>query len=67
MTFTPVRAILRRTAEEAKRIRAAGEEPVALAEAGRFPFDGSMPDFRPDPAWPDPTRPHGWERPRASS
>jgi hypothetical protein len=32
---------------------------IALAEAGRFPFDGTWTDFRPDPAWPAPTLPDG--------
>jgi hypothetical protein len=39
---------------------------VKLAEAGEFPFDGTMTDYRPDPTWPVPTdMPAGWDRPRA--
>jgi hypothetical protein len=47
-------------------VRAEGERLIKLAEAGQFPFDGTMTDFRPDPAWPVPaTLPAGWDRPRA--
>jgi hypothetical protein len=53
------------TAAGAAGIRAVGAELARLAEAGTFPFDGAMCDFRPDPAWPLPTRPAGWDRPRA--
>ncbi|MEV6629186.1 DUF402 domain-containing protein [Actinoplanes sp. NPDC051470] len=35
-----------------RRVRAAGHEIIALAEAGEFPFDGTWCDFRPDPSWP---------------
>lgn len=42
-------------------LRAEGERMAALAEAGRFPFDGTWVDFRPDPAWPAPELPaHAW-------
>jgi hypothetical protein len=48
-------------------VRAEGERLIKLAEAGQFPFDGTMRDFRPDPAWVVPTEmPAGWDRPRAS-
>jgi hypothetical protein len=53
------------TAEEAAAIRARGEALAAQAEAGKFPFDGTWCDFRPDPSWPEPQRPPGWDRPRA--
>ncbi len=33
-------------------IRAEGRRVLAAVEAGRFPFDGSWCDFRPDPGWP---------------
>jgi len=47
-------------------VRAEGERLIKLAEAGEFPFDNSMRDLRPDPAWPVPTSmPSGWDRPRA--
>lgn len=45
------------TAGHMRRLRAEGERMIALAEAGRFPFDGTWCDFRPDPAWPVPTLP----------
>ena len=38
-------------------VRAEGERLVKLTEAGEFPFDGTMTDFRPDPGWPVPARP----------
>ncbi|GGM54213.1 hypothetical protein GCM10012275_26630 [Longimycelium tulufanense] len=43
------------TAAEMAQLRAEGERMIALAEAGRFPFDGTWCDFRPEP---------GWDRPR---
>jgi hypothetical protein len=47
-------------------VRASGAEAVTLIEAGEFPFDGTMTDFRPDPQWTTPTEfPVGWDRPRA--
>lgn len=48
----------------AKQIRAEGERVVADIETGRFPFDGTWLDFRPDPTWPTPELPAaGWDRP----
>ena len=47
---------------------AEGERLIALAEAGRFPFDGAWCDYRPDPAWPPlDDLPDGWDRPRVRS
>ena len=47
-------------------VRAEGERLVKLAEAGEFPFDGTMTDYRPDPTWSVPVdMPAGWDRPRA--
>jgi len=50
---------------QAAAIRATGERLVERIEAPRFPFDGTWCDFRPDPSWPVPRRPPGWDRPRA--
>ncbi|AHH95319.1 DUF402 domain-containing protein [Kutzneria viridogrisea] len=51
----------RMTAEHLAQLRAEGERLIALAEAARFPFDGTWCDFRPDPSWPAPTLPAtGW-------
>ncbi|MEV6848273.1 DUF402 domain-containing protein [Actinoplanes sp. NPDC051411] len=47
----------------ADEIRAEGERVIKLIEAGDYPFDGTWTDFRPDPAWPAPTLPVGWDRP----
>ncbi|MGH3646376.1 MAG: DUF402 domain-containing protein [Micromonosporaceae bacterium] len=52
-------------AEQAAEIRGEGERVVKLIEAAEFPFDGSWCDFAPDPAWPLPQLPRGWDRPRA--
>ncbi|HTJ32558.1 MAG TPA: DUF402 domain-containing protein [Dactylosporangium sp.] len=56
------------SAEQAAGIRAEGERVAADVEAGRFPFDGTWLDFRPDPSWPVPRLPQsGWDRPRVHS
>jgi predicted RNA-binding protein associated with RNAse of E/G family len=52
------------TVEQAARIRAEGQRLAALAEAGRFPFDGTWCDLRPDPNPPELIRPDDWDRPR---
>ncbi|MEU4158641.1 DUF402 domain-containing protein [Actinoplanes sp. NPDC026670] len=50
-------------ADDEDRVRRAGKEVIALAEAGAFPFDGTWCDFRPDPSWPALPRelPDGWD------
>jgi hypothetical protein len=50
---------------QAARIRATGDSLARLAEAGRFPFDGTWCGFRPDASWTVPALPHGYDRPRA--
>ena len=50
---------------QAARIRASGDELVRLAEAGRFPFDGTWCGYRPDAGWTVPGLPAGADRPRA--
>ena len=45
-------------------IRAVGEELMARGRAGEPPFDGAWIDFTPDPAWPVPRMPDGWDAPR---
>ncbi len=47
-------------AVEAADIRATTERLAELARAGRYPFDGTHCDFRPDPAWAIPRLPDGW-------
>ncbi|MGY0233155.1 DUF402 domain-containing protein [Longispora urticae] len=49
------------TAAEAPGIRAEGERLVALVEAGGYPFDGSLVDFRPDPSWKPSVLPPDWD------
>jgi hypothetical protein len=51
------------TAAEAAGIRAAGVELMRLIGAGAAPFDGRWTDFRPDPSWPVPALPEGWDQP----
>lgn len=45
---------------EAGVIRTAGEAVISTIEARRWPFDRSLIDWRPDPAWPMPTMPLSW-------
>ncbi len=45
------------------RIRTEAEAIVAKLERKQPPFDGSFDDWRPEPGWPDPVLPEGWERP----
>nr|WP_322752019.1 MULTISPECIES: DUF402 domain-containing protein [unclassified Frankia] len=50
---------------DAAAVRAEGEKVVGRVEEGRFPFDGTWCDFRPEPSWQTPTAlPAGWDRPR---
>ncbi|ASW54472.1 DUF402 domain-containing protein [Plantactinospora sp. KBS50] len=55
------------TAEQVPAIRAAGEHLRRLAAAGAAPFDGRFTDFRPDPSWPAPVLPEGWDRPHLAT
>lgn len=51
---------------DGEEVRAEGRRLVKRIEAREFPFDGSLLDFRPDPAWSVPAEvPSGWDRPRA--
>ena len=43
--------------EASVEIRAEAARVIADIEAGRYPFDGSWCDFRPDPSWPLPRLP----------
>lgn len=47
------------TRAQMARLRAEGERLIALAEARRFPFDGTYCDARPDPGWTLPSLPVG--------
>ncbi|HEV7706911.1 MAG TPA: DUF402 domain-containing protein [Asanoa sp.] len=50
----------------AATIRENGLAVIELIEAGKFPFDGTWCDLRPDPTWQVPAeRPPGWDRPQA--
>lgn len=51
------------TAAQAAAIRADGEHLMALAAAGRPPFDNRWTGYRPDQAWTAPSMPDGWDRP----
>jgi uncharacterized protein len=50
-----------RTAEDVAAIRAAGEQALALLAAGDPRFDQRWVAWRPDPAWPLPSVPAGWD------
>jgi len=47
--------------EEAGEIRAEAGRVVERIRAGAPPFDGSWLDWEPDPAWPVPELPPGWD------
>ncbi|HEY1486583.1 MAG TPA: DUF402 domain-containing protein, partial [Micromonosporaceae bacterium] len=51
------------TRAEADVIRAAGERLIPTIEAGAYPFDGHLTDFRPTPSWPPTTLPPSWDKP----
>lgn len=40
-----------------RQLRAEGDRMIALAESGKFPFDGTYCDWRPDPDWTVPALP----------
>ncbi len=50
-------------ADQARAIRAHADELAALAQAQRYPFDGTWCDFRPDPAWEPAELPWFWDQP----
>jgi len=50
------------TAEDAERFRADGERAVARILDRQPPFDRDWSTWRPDPSWPAPTLPEGWDR-----
>ena len=50
------------SAEERKMIREAGLRAVELAQRGAPPFLNRWENWRPDPSWPVPALPDGWDR-----
>lgn len=50
------------TPDRALAIRAEGERAIALLLAGRPPFEAAWECWIPEPAWPAPQLPAGWER-----
>lgn len=46
---------------EAAGIRAEGERVIAAVEANGWPFNAGWEHWRPDPDWPVPTVPEGWD------
>ncbi len=50
------------TADEERRIRAAGEDVIATIESGAYPFDASWTSWAPDLAWTLPELVSGWDR-----
>ena len=51
------------SSQEAAEFRAEGERAVRRIVDGEPPFDRAWSGWRPDPAWPVPTLPPGWEHP----
>lgn len=49
-------------AEDEMRLRAEGERAVRRISEREPPFDRDWTTWRPDPAWPTPSLPDGWER-----
>ncbi|WP_335986729.1 DUF402 domain-containing protein [Glycomyces sp. MUSA5-2] len=47
--------------EEAAPIRAEGERVIALIEAGAYPFDGTLTEFKPDSEWEPTVLPPLWD------
>jgi Protein of unknown function (DUF402) len=50
------------TREDARSFRAAGERGVEHVLGGEPPFDAEWSTWVPDPAWPTPALPRGWDR-----
>jgi Protein of unknown function (DUF402) len=63
--FAEAQAAGRFSASEAAEIRAEGAGVVDRIERWASPFCDGWEDFRPDPAWPIPELPLGWEDPAA--
>ena len=49
------------TAEQAHRVRAEGEALIDRFQRRKPPFDGSWDKWRPEPKWPIPDLPLGWQ------
>jgi protein associated with RNAse G/E len=49
-------------AQTVESVRRDAERSIERIERGDWPFDGSWLDWRPDPTWPQPELPNGWER-----
>jgi hypothetical protein len=47
--------------EEGAAVRAEGERAIALIEAGAYPFDGTLTDFKPDSEWEPTVLPPLWD------
>jgi hypothetical protein len=50
------------TTQQVRDIRAEGERVVENIQRQAAPFDNSWLDWKPDPAWPIPTLPAGWDQ-----
>jgi hypothetical protein len=46
---------------QAAAIRAEGERVIAAAEQNEWPFNAGWEAWQPDPAWPIPAMPDGWD------
>jgi predicted RNA-binding protein associated with RNAse of E/G family len=52
---------------DAREIRDEGERVLAQYEIGASPFRDGWEDWRPDPAWPVPALPAGWDEPGSAA
>ena len=48
--------------DQARQIREEGHRVLETMQAGRAPFNDGWQHWRPDPSWPAPTLPAGWDR-----
>ena len=60
--FADAQRIGRFTPAQAAKIRAEGERVIASIEDASWPCDAGWEAWRPDPAWPIPDVPEGWDR-----
>ena len=60
--FADAQRIGRFTPVEAAEIRREGERVIETIESGGWPFNMGWESWRPDPNWPIPAVPKGWQR-----
>lgn len=60
--FADAQRIGRFSVEEATAIRSEGEQVIRDATMNRWPFNAGWEHWRPDPEWPLPSFPEGWDQ-----